>query len=358
MKAAHHPHRLSILRAGSQPVPVQAHLIISDFCNENCSFCSYRMDGYTTNQLFKVIQPDGSSNANPKRMIPMAKCIEILDDFKAMGIKAVQITGGGEPTVHPDHATIFQAILDRGLDLGLVTNGVVMREGVPEILARAAWARVSIDSGLPHTYAKMREVPEAYFIRAWSNIKRLCEARDAARSKLIVGVGFVVTRENWKEVLLCTARAKEAGANNIRLSAVFQQDNDLYFSDFHAGAAAICQEAEGMTTDTFRVVNNFGVRLSDLKARSPDYRACGYMNFSTYIGGDLNVYRCCTTAYNERGVIGSLKNQTFRQLWESQEKREDFDNFDARGCERCMFNNENRVISYLLEPEPLHVNFV
>jgi sulfatase maturation enzyme AslB (radical SAM superfamily) len=82
------------------------------------------------------------------------------------------------------------------------------------------------------------------------------------------------------------------------------------------------------------------------------------MNFSTYIGGDLNVYRCCTTAYNERGVIGSLKNQTFRQLWESQEKREDFDNFDARGCERCMFNNENRVISYLLEPDPLHVNFV
>jgi hypothetical protein len=77
-----------------------------------------------------------------------------------------------------------------------------------------------------------------------------------------------------------------------------------------------------------------------------------------FLGADQNVYRCCVLAFNERGKVGSIKGQRFRDLWESQAKRDDYAAFDARGCERCMFNQKNRTIGYALAESPAHVNFV
>jgi 2-iminoacetate synthase ThiH len=112
-KAAHHIDRIHALRGGAQPVPAQLQLIISDLCNHNCSFCAYRMENYTSNQLFGEADPiTGIINNNPNRMISYEKCIEILDDCKEVGVKALQYTGGGEPTVHPKHREIFQHTLD------------------------------------------------------------------------------------------------------------------------------------------------------------------------------------------------------------------------------------------------------
>lgn len=354
LKVLHHPRRLAVLREGGQPAPAQVQLVISDFCNQSCSFCAYRWEGYGSNELFKVIRADGTADNNPRRMIPLEKCLEILADCVELGVGAVQITGGGEPTAHLDHPTILKAVLARGLDLALVTNGVVLRDPVIETLARAKWVRVSIDAGDAQTYSRIRRVPESQFARAWANVRKLC----ATPGDCVVGVGFVVTRDNWREVVEATKLARDAGADNIRLSAVFQPDDEAYFKDFHAGAAALCRTAETLSGDGFRVFNNFGERMADLTQHAPDYAFCGYQHFSTYVGADLNVYRCCVQAYNPRGLIGSIAHQRLRDLWLSDAKRQDFAGFDARGCQRCMFNGKNRTINYALNPAPAHVNFV
>ena len=358
LKVIHHPDRLAVLRGGGQPAPTQVQLVISDLCNQSCSFCAYRWDGYTSNELFKVIREDGTADNNPKRFIPYEKCIEILDDCRDMGVKAIQVTGGGEPTAHPRHADVFRAVLDRGLDLALVTNGVLLKSETVARLTRAKWVRVSIDAGTAGTYAATRRVPESQFARAWANVRRLAELRDEEGSGLVVGVGFVVTRDNWREVVDATRLARDAGADNVRISAVFQPDDEKYFDGFYSKASNLCRDAESLAEGRFRVFNNFGDRIGDLRQHAPDYSFCGYQHFSTYVGGDLNVYRCCVQAYNPRGLVGSIKGQRFRELWESQAKRDGYAAFDARGCERCMFNGKNRTINYALAKEPAHVNFV
>lgn len=358
LKAAHHRHRLDVLKSGGQPVPSQIQLVISDRCNQNCNFCAYRLDGYSSNELFKIIHPDGSVDNNPKRFIPLAKCLEILDDCAEMGVGAVQITGGGEPTVHPDHQEIFDAVVSRGLDFALVTNGWAIRDSILDTLMKATWMRVSVDAGNVKTYATTRHVPESAFAKVLSNIGKIRDVRDKVKSKMILGVGFVVTADNWREIVEGTRQAKDAGADNVRISAMFQPEDEAYFSDFFRQASDLCREAQSMADSGFQVFNNFGDRLDDLKQHSPDYSFCGYQHFSTYIAGTLDVFRCCVQAYNPRGLIGSIKDQRFKDLWESQHKRDDFAAFDARECERCMFNNKNRTINYLLSDEPAHVNFV
>lgn len=359
LKILHHRDRLEAIRSGRQIVPVHVQLIISDLCSHACNFCSYRWDGNVSNQLFHVLNPKtGEKNHNPTRFIPYEKITEILDDCRDMGVRAVQFTGGGEPTVHPRHHDAFRYALDRGLEISLVTHGVLLKPETIETLTRAAWVRVSLDAGLSHTYSAIRRVSERQFFQAIANLESLCAARDRTRRPLVVGVGFVVTKDNWREVETAASVARAAGADNMRISAVFQPDGDRYFDEFYEQAAELCHKAEAWSNERFRVINMFGNRVDDLRLGHPDYRTCHYQQFTTYIGGTLDVFRCCNLAYNERGRIGSIKDQSFRQLWESQAKRDDFAGFDARGCPRCMFNSKNRTIAYAVEKDPPHVNFV
>ena len=359
LKVLHHPERLQQLREGKQIVPSHLQLVISDLCSQSCVFCSYRWEGNVSNQLFHIIDPKtGEKNHNPKRFIPLEKCKEIIDDMQDMGIPALQITGGGEPTVHPDHHEIFKYGLSKGRDMSLVTHGVLLKPEVIDTLTQFAWVRVSVDAGGPQSYSAIRRVSESQYFRALENIKLLCKRRDETESKLVVGFGFVVTQENWREVVDACKLAKELGVDSFRISAVFQPDGDAYFKDFYDDASAACRYCETLSEGRFQVANSFGNRLSDLRQGHPDYKPCLYQQFTTYISGTQQAFRCCNTAYNERGLIGSVKDQRFKDLWESEEKRRAFEDFDARGCERCQFNQMNRTLAYAVDLEAQHVNFV
>ncbi len=347
LKVFHHRDRIDALRRGDQPAPAQVQLIITNRCNSRCKFCAYRMLGYTSNQLF-----------NAADQLDYAKVVEILDDCVDLDVRAVQITGGGEPTIHPQFTEIVADVLERGLDLALVTNGNAVPEAAIPMLARAAWVRFSLDAGNEATYRSLRGVSESVFRRTWKNIDRVVVEKYHQQTDVIIGIGFVVTRENFDEVITATEDARDAGVDNIRLSAVFQNDGADYFDAIHPEAITLCREAKKLETPTFKVFNNFDHRFEDLELAHPDYTFCGVQHFNTYVGADLQVYRCCVQAYNRRGLVGSIRDQRFADLWQSNEKRDNFAAFDARGCEWCMFNDKNRTIAYATSTNPPHVNFV
>ena len=360
-KVAHHMDKIQQFKEGQQPVPLQVQLIIADLCNHNCSFCAYRMEGYTSNKNFgEKDAVTGMINNNPNRMIAYEKCIEILDDCAEMGVKALQFTGGGEPTVHPQHKEIFQYTLDKGMDLALVTNGTVMRRGVPEILAKGKWVRFSLDAGCAKTYAEIREVPESFFQRTLDNIVSVVEARGAyPNSDLIIGIGFVVTKENWREIYDAIEIYSKLGVDNARISAVFTPEEFDYHKDHWEEAKELTRRAkEDFETPSFKVFDLFGDRISDLQQHKPDYDFCSYMHLNTYIGGDLKVYTCCNNAYNDIGDMGSIKDQRFFDYWFSESKKKKYEIFKASSCERCMFNNKNHFINYMIENNPVHVNYI
>jgi MoaA/NifB/PqqE/SkfB family radical SAM enzyme len=356
LKVYWHRDRLDALSRGEISVPVQIQLIISDLCNQDCSFCAYRMSGNLSNELFGVVKTDGSVNNNPNRMISYEKIVEILEDAARMGVKAIQLTGGGEPSVHPKFEQVIEKCYELGLEVGLVTNGIKLSERAIELLTKATWVRVSVDASNVDSYTAIRRVPVIHYNRAWENIKALATRKRETSSNLTIGVGFVVTKDNYKEVFNTALQSRDAGVDNLRISAVFQPNDDKYFEAFYDEAAKLCIETESLSTDSFQVVNMFGDRVNDLILKYPNYEFCGYQHFNTYIGADLNVYRCCILAYNTRGVIGSLKNQTFANLWAKDAPRA-FHGFDASGCPRCEFNNKNKEIIRALTPPP-HVNFV
>ena len=52
LKVYHHYDRIEDLRNKKQPVPVAVRLVLSDLCNQNCHFCTFRMENSFTNKNF------------------------------------------------------------------------------------------------------------------------------------------------------------------------------------------------------------------------------------------------------------------------------------------------------------------
>lgn len=347
-KIMHHADVLSNLKQGIQTNPIQVHLMPQNKCNHRCEFCSYRLDENKNNQLF-----DCSSH------IPEKIMAQLLSDCNMMGIKAIEITGGGEPLLYPHKELMFQRIIDYGFDYGLVTNGTLLTDKLAKMaVPKMTWARVSIDAGSAKSYAKIRRVPESHFEKAFNSIRLL--RKYAANPQFKLGVGFVVNNDNYTEIFDSCKKAKENGADNVRISAIFHPDGMSYFDEgVIEYAKGLAKLSETLTDETFKVYNLFDERIHNLEIGRQNYKYCGTKDVLCVIGGDCTVYTCCSLAFNKKGLIGSIKDQTFKQLWASDEKRKMFEEFDAsKICTYgCLYENKNKFMNSLLS-DPLHVNFI
>ena len=338
-KPLYHIDRIEALRQGEAPPPVHVQMILSDLCNQDCSFCAYRMSAGLSREMF--VTPE---THNPNRRMPTDKAIEIVEDCFEMGVRAIQFTGGGEPTVHKDWQTIIHTAQKMGMETALVTNGT--RISSQSALQRLSWLRVSVDAGTAETYARVRRVRERTFEDVWENIS-------TARMHTggVLGVGFVITPDNFREMTLCAIRAREAGADNIRLGAVFSKEGLSFYDSVNINEVLDeLDRAKEVETDDFQVLDLFGRRFSDLEGGSPEHKFCGYQYFTQYIGADLNVYRCCNTAYTPKGLLGSLKDQRYRDFKPNWP-------LDARTCQFCQFQGQNEAINSVLQA-PEHPDFV
>ena len=120
---------------------------------------------------------------------------------------------------------------------------------------------------------------------------------------------------------------------------------------------------QGMTIRTkhFKVFNLVVAHLENLDLRQKGYTVCGYQHFTAVLGADQEVYPCCTLKYNSRTGFGNLKDKTFKEIW-GGEKRKKWLSMDHLGlvCDKnpCWMDSKNRFISYLIQENPPHVNYI
>lgn len=139
-----HQEVMEHLRNGVGKV-ITTHVMITDRCNHSCSFCS-------------VLTRVGN-------VLPFEVIEKYLDILIPLGLKAVILSGGGNPILYKckeskkDFNDVVNMIHGKGLEIGLITNGVKMKEYPdgrtswitvnPETLDKCTWIRISM-SGLDH----------------------------------------------------------------------------------------------------------------------------------------------------------------------------------------------------------------
>ncbi len=333
-KLLYHPDRIQEMREGKRGAPIQIHLMPQNLCNQDCHFCSYRMSNWKNSQLF-----------NDEQQIPWGIMEDLLMDAHTMGVKAIEVTGGGEPLIYKHRENLFDMLTALEFDVGLVTNGTsATKQFIERHAPTLSWVRVSIDAGRVETYAKVRRVNKSHWVKAWNAVKHFSLMMTHPEKRL--GVGFVLTNENYQEIDACCEIAVQEGADNIRLSVIFgPEGNEAYKPNVLAEAMEAAEAAEQRYNDgRFLVVNLIRERAINNISQLQDYNPCYTKDLLCVVGGDCNVYTCCSKAFTLSGKIGSLKEQRFKELWESEKTKELFKNFDPRVMCRhqCLYEKRNK----------------
>ena len=150
-----HQQAMEKLRNG-RGQPITCHIMCTDICNHSCGFCSVQHRAGDS-LLFEEITG-------------------FVDILLKHGLKSVILSGGGNPILYRCKKTganfndVVDAIHRRGLEIGLITNGMPLREYEskdltdilsgcdirkswttvrPETLDKLTWVRISM-SGLDH----------------------------------------------------------------------------------------------------------------------------------------------------------------------------------------------------------------
>lgn len=130
-KILYHRQAIKDLAVGKNH-PIVMHIMPTERCDLRCEFCSVAQRG----DLGKIF-PD----------LPLADIVSTVKVFKEMGLKAVIISGGGEPALYGKINELIDYLCLEGLEVGLITNGTHLHLRIKaNILDKLSWIRVSANT--------------------------------------------------------------------------------------------------------------------------------------------------------------------------------------------------------------------
>lgn len=122
-----HQKQMFSYKAGKGDTVISTHISPEGACNLKCPYCSVTYRDTHSRIELDVIK-------------------DYVEKLQTRGLKAVILTGGGEPTSYKYFNELVQWLkYDRNLSIGLITNGTLANKLEDKTFAAFSWVRVSIN---------------------------------------------------------------------------------------------------------------------------------------------------------------------------------------------------------------------
>lgn len=347
LKIFAHAEALNKIGESKRIAPIYVRIKPTNYCNHKCYYCSY-----ADNELGL------RDSVNRQDQIPWEKMQEIISDLTDMGVKAVTFSGGGEPLVYPFIVETMQRILDAGIDLSVITNGQMLKGDRASVLTNAKWVRISFDSADADTYARIRNLPLSAFNEVCDNIREFSKKK---QKNCELGVNFVINHENADQVYDMAKMVKELGVNHIKYTARVTKDLFSYHESFKQDVIEQIQCAKrDLENENFRIINKYEGDFDSALVFHRCYEKCYVNQIFTVIAADSKVYFCHDKAYVKEGLVGDLKDCSFKDLWFSEETIKRYQNFSPQQeCNHhCVYDDRNELLNTFYSLDRNHINFI
>lgn len=367
-KAVYHTDKIKALQQGKMITPTLLQVDLEAFCNDNCLFCSYRKDeGYNTTML-KMIEdtPEEHNDYKPigrpsdKSGFPLEFADRIPEMMEEAGIPAIEITGGGEPTLWRGFDKLIENLKSRKREIGLVTNGSTLSDSRIELLASClTWIRISMDASNSETHRNVHRTPGHDFDRRVSNIRKIVEQREKQNrlDDMVIGISFVTTPINIDDIESAAEFWSKQGVDHIRFTYMFDKQGTAGLTyDQIEELKKRLQILKQKYTGRFKILFEKD-RIDTYMKPNTDFDTCYYQNFVWAVGADANVYPCCIMKYNEKFSLGNLKDRSLKELVEDVNVHSKMTGLDVKSCYPCWLRERNKQIGFAVE-KPKHHNFV
>lgn len=298
--------------------PITVELDLTNKCNHRCKQCS-------TTLLYKTI----GEKIKFDEYFTIQTAKKLILELEEMKVKSLIFTGGGEPLIFPGFIEILEYALPK-LDIGIKTNGSVIKEQDISSLLKAKWIRISLDNANKESFLLTHGIDD--FENVCNNIKRIC----SRKRKCTIGIGFLIGKNSSiEEIEQGVMLVKMLGVDYIQLRPFSNwKDTGSYDS-------AISKLQKKVNTDKFTLKfpnkSRFGKKHS--------YKKCHMVHMCPKIAANGNVYACCSRRDNEV-LLGNLKEKNFKEIWTMR----NIDNIDLSKClDICRHHQTNEDINALFE---------
>lgn len=281
---------------------------------------------------------------------------EILADIVDMGVRAITFSGGGEPLTYAKITDSVRILKDGKVELSLITNGELLDEERAEAFYGAKWVRISFDSPIEEEYCKLRGLMPDDFQRVIRNIESFALNKD---KDCVLGVNYVVSKENYHHVYEAAKLLKQLGADNVKFAAVVDNKQSYHINIKEDVITQIHNAIDDFQDDDFRIINDYENDWMDKNFTGVKTEKCYTCRLVTVIAADQRVYLCHTQAYDSRAIVGDLRETCFKDLWFSETTKERLTKFHPPlDCHsNCVYESRNEAIQGYFEATE-HVNFI
>jgi len=323
-KALLYPEKCRAILRGEFPPPVTIHVYPTNRCNNNCDFCIMRRERLTGGDLKPAVAEKIVAYAN------------------ANGVGAIHVSGGGEPTLWNGDMRIFGAF--KGTKV-LSTNGRALSLQTARLFDRI---RISVNAGTAATYETQTGTPPGTWDYLVAGITDICQRPDRPTGQEI-GLGFVATPANWREIPMAIRLAQDVGADFVHIRPAYYPRGTVDDAEIRRLAAAIwhcCEACEG---------NSNGVQVYGSSEKFAGYwsprgfRKCKASPLHAVIAADGR-FLVCQDVFER---FGDLNNQGFREAWESPDHAAAIARINVDDCPRCVMGRPNEILEHIFERDEI-----
>jgi MoaA/NifB/PqqE/SkfB family radical SAM enzyme len=263
--------------------------------------------------------------------------------------EGVDLTGGGEPLLHPELLSMIEAGKAAGCSVGFNTNAVLINnELAGELVALDVdWIAYSVDAATPQTYEAIRR--GAKFNQVLDNIAAVKEAKETrGSSRPLTMIVFVMMRDNIGELPIFIDLAFQMGIDQViakNLDVILKEDdeNRRIFTSEDAPppieATRAIAEAQARAKRHGLVMRVYNLQPEELAICDQDPVHTLFVNWEGWVSP------CITLSYAKKRIFcghpielpiyrfGNVNDEELPDMWNKTAYREFRRVFEARHSE-------------------------
>ena len=283
---------------------------LSNRCSLGCEWCHFAYTHTRGPLKGKRAKPAALTLGGDLMSLELAQ--NIVKQLKIWQARSITWTGGGEPTLHPNFDQIIGFTHGYNMPQGIYTHGGHVDENRAALMKSAmTFVYVSLDAADRESYKKHKGVDR--FEAACQGIRNLV----AAKGEATVGVGFLLTSDNWTDADSMAELAADLGADyaQFRPTILYEMDTP----DVPSEDTSWLLEAE----DTLQLLaerENVSIDLPRFKQyrtwKGHGYDTCWWSMLQTCITPNGKVWTCVNKREHAAAEIGDLSKETFIEIWQ------------------------------------------